>query len=161
MNLTVIVDSREKRPLLFPSHLKCTDISGVSRLLSVKVKVAPLQSGDYILEGYEKQVIVERKGTQRELYNNFFTGDKKRQGRAFARLAKSCVHPTLLLEMTPTQLLAASPHVPAPDRLFTCLCGAVSKFNFHLLWWPCNRSVPDRRRLGKCLLYYLKGCIDA
>ena len=70
MKLTIIQDSREKRPVGFSE--------------AVEVKVAALDAGDYSLAGFEDQVAVERKSLS-DLIGSITSG-RDRFTRELARL---------------------------------------------------------------------------
>lgn len=98
--LTILQDTREQVPLLFPSTLS---IGG--RRYRIHVKKKKLDAGDYALEG-TNTAIIERKASIRELFKNLVTDDKRRTKKAFDRLCKATSNPILLLEGSPGDLLA-------------------------------------------------------
>ena len=71
---TLIIDTREKMPWCF---------DGDDAFEEVIYK--KLDGGDYSIEGMEDIIVIERKATVDELYNNF-TKDKKRIAAEFERL---------------------------------------------------------------------------
>jgi ERCC4-type nuclease len=71
---TLLVDSREKHYWDF----ECDDAFD-------KVEYRKLDAGDYSIEGLEDVIVIERKATIDELFNNF-TKDKKRIAAEFDRL---------------------------------------------------------------------------
>ena len=119
-SLTVIVDTREKCPLIFPANIElpiCPD-----RIVNVPVSVArqTMNAGDYTLYvdgiSHETTVLVERKGSALELANNLLPGpDSARQDRSFQRLASQCTYPILLLEFPFVDLLRSSIVLPDPS----------------------------------------------
>jgi hypothetical protein len=75
---TILVDEREKRPLPFPSHLVLWDPSSLPtspRAVSVRLltRSARLLSADYCLDEPSPLLLVERKGSYRELAGNLCT----------------------------------------------------------------------------------------
>jgi len=157
--LTVLVDSREKRPLLFPSTLKVWT-RNKGQLVQVETRVAKLDAGDYLLEGHEGKAVIERKGSVRELAQNLLSGDQRRQGRAFRRLAESCKHPYLFLHTTATSMLGRNEWNEDPDRLIQKLAWVLDKFGFHFMLVPLTSSAASRRLVGTVALNLLVGHMD-
>ena len=95
--ITILVDSREKCPLLFPAILRYADQGGTIHAVHLKTARAALEVGDYCIQGYPLCGVVERKGSVREVCSNLLTGDRRRATSAFLRLGTSQV-PVLLLD---------------------------------------------------------------
>lgn len=140
-DLTILIDSREKKPLPFPEHLVVCDPA--PRTLRVRHACITLKTGDYALGGYPECGVVERKGSLREVATNMQSGDLLRQSGVLRRLAE-LPRAALLLEgpihpMTPTpecehpgagisSLLALCPRLslmvlPATTPLQRLACG--------------------------------------
>ena len=73
--LTILVDSREKKPLPFPEHLPLLRsdlpaLSRSSRTYRLRTESLTMATGDYALKGYEKQCLIERKGSLQEVAGN-------------------------------------------------------------------------------------------
>ena len=80
---TILIDTREKLPLLFPKTIALGD-----RLVDLKTRRVRLSTGDYQLDSTrEEGVVVERKRNLEELASNF-TRDWPRFRRALDRLAE-------------------------------------------------------------------------
>lgn len=154
--LTVVIDSREKRPLVFPATLEVWTRNKAERV-QVQTETAKLDAGDYLLKGFEDRAVVERKGSVRELAQNLLTRDQLRQGRAFRRLADACEHPYLFLHTTATSLLSANQYNSEPDRLVQKLAWALDKFGLHFILVPLTSSVASRRLVGTIALNLLVG----
>jgi len=107
--LTVLVDTREQRPLMFPATL-----SLFGRPTALQSKRRKLATGDYALVGAEQIALIERKAGVRELQKNLLTRDKRRTRRALDRLAAEAKYPILLLESNVQSLLLPTKHVPEP-----------------------------------------------
>jgi hypothetical protein len=162
-SISVLVDSREKCPLLFPGTaiIQTTNRETPCRL-NVNVKKRKLDFGDYALEGYEDLICVERKGSQMELYKNFFNAqDTIRQGKALKRLTDGCKHPIMMVEVTPSNLLRTIPTAPyvEPEILVYRLGYACSKFGLSLMLVNKPKSVNGRRQLGSVILHTMLGYV--
>lgn len=146
--ITVLVDTREKLPILFPETLV---IRGKGRIVTVRRKT--LRVGDYKLQGAERQVVVERKGSLPEIAKNMLdSNDRIRQFAAFDRLAAAAEYPILLLERTPGHLLRPSTYAPDPGRAVDALLEATMSRGIHL-WLVGQCSLAAKRRLvGELLL---------
>lgn len=79
---TLIVDTREQKPLSF-SHIR-ERVKGEKTQLLVKTKRHKLDTGDYSIEGYEDQIVWERKSVP-DAYSTF-TRDRKRWERELERM---------------------------------------------------------------------------
>lgn len=126
---TIIQDTNEKKPLLFPSSLvtlndhtlaTSTHPSIVIKLSIKKQRLGKahpeVTRGDYYLEGYPSRIIIERKGNLREIANNL---TKPRSRRNFIAeldyLQTRCKWPIILLEGTPSYYLTPTKEVPIPQ----------------------------------------------
>lgn len=107
--VTVIVDAAEKRPLLFPETIVITDMGGRPEVLKILTETKALETGDYVLKGFENVAIVERKGSIDEVASNMLSKDRLRELRKWDRLATQCKMPAILLEGTPSVLLRPTP----------------------------------------------------
>jgi hypothetical protein len=110
---TVITDSSEQKPLLFPPRLLIhlpfvlrdnpyRDSTLVVKLHSEKKSLREWGC-DYLIEGHEDLCRIERKFNVNELATNLLTQDRHRQFVSFAKLAK-CTRPILLLDMLGSEL---------------------------------------------------------
>lgn len=90
---TIIVDTREQRPLDF-SNLH---IRGVP---SLAVERRKLDEGDYSIEGLTDKVFIERKSAQ-DLYGTLFQGRERFERELERVAAKDYEHRYLVIESTP------------------------------------------------------------
>lgn len=151
--VTVIVDTREQRPLLFPDTLMWySKRSGDGVQYQVVVKRKCLKTADYALEGWEREVLVERKGSLKELHANLFSTDKARSDRSFERLAESTKNPYLLLDMSPSQFWKPNRWANEPARIFDALMYLTTRLNIRV-WFsgPCKIH-STRRVLGEQMI---------
>jgi ERCC4-type nuclease len=157
-SLTVLIDSREKTPLLFPNMLEFWPDKGTRpKTLRVKSKVLKLDAGDYQLEGYEDCSIFERKGSLRELHNNFLTSDFPRFKEAIERLSSACLYPYLLLDIRPADMVRPTTDVPNPARVFDELCRCIHHYGLRLFYAGKPTSPTARRCIGSQVLRLMLG----
>lgn len=102
---TILVDTREQKPLPFPAYLPIFDPASSPaspRLTTVRLltKKQKLDTGDYCLESHPTIGIIERKADLSELHGNLCTKDGL--ARFFAELhrLRGFRNPCLLLEST-------------------------------------------------------------
>jgi ERCC4-type nuclease len=147
--LTVLVDSRERYPLLFPGAIKYYRVRGGDpNLIRVATKVEALKTGDYCLKGYDG-CMIERKGSMRELQGNLFTKDYRRSKAAFTRLVEACDHPYILLDFPLSEMFQPTENVLEPERVLDALLDTIQEFGLGVLWpGPC-KTVQSRTRLGE------------
>lgn len=157
---TIMVDSREKIPLRFPKSLELFDVKiGKVRRVLLETRVDRLDAGDYTLKGFEGQVVVERKGSLREIYTNLLTGDAGRQVRAFDKLRQVEAR-ALFLEMPPTDVVAKpSQEVPSPGGAFSLLMQMCRHFGMDVLWAPSLKSSQSKIISGTLVAHYLIGTV--
>jgi hypothetical protein len=150
--VTVLIDSREKKPLLFPSWIdfRCDRTLKVQPI-QVKTKRVVMPAGDYTLEGYDHLAILETKRSLRELHNNVCS-DWKREVKALKRLSEACEYPYVVWEMTPAELFRKSPHVPDPQLVYDRWMQAITRFNLRLMFAGGGVGPGPRRRLGEQLV---------
>ena len=102
MEVTVLIDNREKKPLSFPTHLvvldrKALPTSGKSRTVVVRTQPQTLKTGDYRLVGGTSAI--ERKGSFAEIANNCLTTDGRRRFlECCRRLRDECRTACILFE---------------------------------------------------------------
>lgn len=102
---TVIIDGNEQIPLPIPTHLVVWR-NGKATSVELRKEVRRIGEGDYVIEGYENKVVVERKYNIRELWRNVHTeADRPRFIKALDRLASCCERPYMLIEGSPYDLL--------------------------------------------------------
>lgn len=152
---TIVQDTRERKPLLFgtqpgapPKHLPILrDFDGSTTTVRLHVVRDALPTGDYALRGYERLMLVERKGSVGELAKNCLTGDRDRVRRAFGRLRDECRMPVLLLEGTMTSM-KKSRYVKKPYAAFDALCRLVAEYDLRLIMLS-NSTVHMRQLIGE------------
>lgn len=151
--LIVLIDKREKLPILFPASLKFWPDRGLHpEIIPIRTKRITMDAGDYALKGFERTCIIERKGSVRELHQNLLTKDWTRCEEAFNRLAGATADPYLLLEIPSAEFLRVSKEVPHPERVFDILTRLVHDYGFRL-WFTGNCRHPrTRRALGEQMI---------
>ena len=143
---TLIIDTREKQPLIFPANLRV--LSGASsphlartNLVRLHSKKEKLDTGDYLLRGYETVTMNERKGSLREVATNCLNkNDRKRFIACLERMKDACSEPILLLEGTPLETLRKSKHVPEPGAAVDALMRLLTEYEINLLLLPTSSS---------------------
>ena len=153
--LTVLVDSREQFPLLFPATVVWFPTRGRNpcHLMHVTTKVKRMDTADYALEGYEGTCMIERKGAQSELATNLCSKDYKRSHAAFVRLAKETKHPYIVLEETVAGMFPMQcPSRPNPDRVVDAFIHEVCALKIPLIFAGRARTPGHRRKLGHFML---------
>ena len=146
--LTVVVDSREKKALVFPKSVMVYDsLCGRPRRLLVSTVREKMEAGDYMLRGYEDVVRVERKGSYREVEGNMLTRDIERQVRAFKKLEGASVFKGLFLETRGT------------DEAMSLMLQLVKQFGVDVLWMPTGRSAGVKMEAGAMVLQYMVSCV--
>ena len=158
---TVLVDSREQRPLVFPSFMAVNRMAAVwgpeePELWSFETKVQALSFGDYCIEGFQDVVCVERKAdVDRELFKNLVSDDKHRFLNALTRLVDGCEHPVLFIESMPMAVWRAKDQ-KSQDlvlKALDLLLELKAKFGFDLVWGGrSDHSPQSRRRVGEIML---------
>ena len=145
--INLLVDSREKRPLLFPQTFS---LWGRRRI--IQVEQTKLDAGDYVVVGLENTTCCERKASLLEIRKNLLTTDLRRARAAFDRLAASCAFPILLLESSPQELMTPTVEVPRPGPLIQRLLDECTVRNMQL-FLPGKCLYPAKRRMvGEILL---------
>lgn len=135
---TILIDTREQKPLPFPSHLPVWDEeSGRPTTITLTLRKQKLDTADYALEGNSSCLIETKRGAL-ELAQNLFSPDRPRFLAALDRLASAARHPVVLIEGSPHEILSTpNKHWHGPpslllDRLITDLtCRKITP-----LWIP-------------------------
>lgn len=149
--VTVLIDSRENYPLLFPQRLRLW-VAGKPRLVRVKTEKRTLKTGDYLLAARPNGCVIERKGSISEIARNLLDPkDKSRASAAFSRLAK-CELPVLLLDMTPSDMYRPSRHLQNPEPVIDALWQLASRLKLMVVWGGYCKPPEQRRLLGNNLL---------
>ena len=147
--LSISVDTREKRPLVFPAHLPVLQghpsCRHSTRIVPVAVDRRTLETGDYA--STSSPIVVERKGSLQEIQENCLGTDRPRFLRALDRLA-STPHPILLLEGTPADLLTSTQRTPNPHFAVDAFLRDVYERGIRLLILP-TKTLEQRRAAGE------------
>jgi ERCC4-type nuclease len=153
--VTVLVDSREKKPLPFPAHVVVGKKGGKgTTTIAVRTVVSKLNTGDYVLSGHETGTIIERKGSLMEVCQNVRRGDRKRFLAALDRVAEEAARPVLFLEGTPADLARAEHRDPTLRGGLDELMRLCLERDVHFLLLPA-RTPGNRRAAGEFLLRML------
>lgn len=171
--LTVIVDSREKIPILFPTTISWwgMDQTAKKHEIVVETKTDTMFAGDYCLEfpkgvRHDRCCTIERKYKVSEIYTNLFTKDWDRCSRAFERLCQTGPPSGdpgaryLLVESSPAEFRAYEREHDLPegiimDRLIQTAC----IFGLRLWFTPGHAMPAARRRLGEMMVRLMLGHI--
>jgi hypothetical protein len=154
--LDILVDTRERKPLLFPATtLWHEHRSGKPQLVSLEAVRREMWAGDYAIDGHEDTVLIERKGSLQELHGNFFSRDYRRAQAAFQKLIEATENAYLLLDITPSEMWTPTEYVPEPIRVFDALCGTIQKFGLRLVYAGHCKKPPARRKLGEQLVHLM------
>lgn len=163
--ITVLVDTREQKPLLFPTTLKYyADVSaGSRRVLQVKTLKKTLDSGDYALAldetgarmqrrlgGPDESKIETKRGLD-ELRQNAFEARARVQA-SLQRLVDSCHYPYLVLEGSISQMLTPTKHSPFPGWVMDEFLRMISATPIRLILTGSCRTNAARRRVGEFCL---------
>lgn len=151
---TILVDSREKKPLPFPEHLPSlrSDVpvlSRSSRTFRLRTERVTLKTGDYALKGYEETCLIERKGSIAEVAGNCLTPDSRRKFvAAMDRLKSACLFPYLLLEGNLLDTLTPTKALPDPWNAIDALHRLLLERNIGFILLP-NTSMSARRAIAE------------
>ena len=124
---TIIIDTREQRPLSFES----LHIRGVAKLDTV---VHKLDVGDYSIQGLEDKVFIERKSVQ-DLYGTLFQG-RERFERELER-AREHKYKYLVIESTPfgfAQHMEWHRHLAQFNSAFSTLMIYAERYGLKVRW---------------------------
>jgi len=143
--VTVLVDSREQKPLLFPKIM----VAG-GRGRQIVTETVKLGAGDYMLKSYLHDgpcVIVERKASISEIFNNMLDPkDSRRQKRAFDKLVTACDYPILIIEGSVGSLSRVTKYAPDPALALDALLRETMVRGIHL-WFVGECGMPAKRRM--------------
>tara|TARA_Y100001938_G_scaffold147441_1_gene228642 strand:+ start:154 stop:672 length:519 start_codon:yes stop_codon:yes gene_type:complete len=156
----LVQDTREKKPLKFPGNIRILDdktlpTSKKTVLVRIRVVKQALETGDYLLQGFESCTMIERKGSLREIAQNCLTKkDRPRFVRCLERMRDACEDPVLLLEGTPLEMARVSKHVPEPAAAVDALMRLLNEYGIRLFLLP-TQTVSHRRASGEWALRLL------
>jgi hypothetical protein len=160
-NLTVIQDSREQTPLVFPDHIKVhLRRSKTPTLIKITTEVDTLPAGDYTIKGFDNVVLVETKRSARELHDNLLTADFRRTSHAFERLSLA-KHPLLVCEFGQSELLNETRGMAGGGQAVAdALAYIVAEYGLSV-WFAGPRSgAYARRRTAECILRLMIACVE-
>ena len=166
--LTLEIDNREKKPLIFPKNIFVPATPGGRKRRPIEISPISIRlpTGDYRLKDYPDLCIIERKAGQDELITNLTTKDYKRFYNMLKRLSKEAQYPVLLVEATPNMLAATPKNYNNPLRgvceldssfMLHKLALLLSEFRVSLMLAGQSRSIAQRRNLGKFVAHLLVG----
>ena len=157
-SVTVEIDTREQRPLLFPKTIRIEhpELANSVIPIGVATRSIVLDAGDYRLKEFPNCCIVERKASPEEIWINLHDPkDSVRQARAFRRLA-ACQYPVLLVEASPSEMFRQNAVVKYPDLGVHRLAVVAAKYGLQMIWMPWRHRTPDtRRQLGEFLVHLM------
>lgn len=154
---TVLIDSREKKPLAFPAHLVVLDRSrpstaGKSLTLTVRTQSQTLKTGDYRLVGGTSAI--ERKGSFEEIAGNCLTVDGRRRfADCCRRLRDDCKTACLLFEGW-IRDFEVRPGLSHPGVATDALLDIIGEHGLPLMLLPLS-TVGQRRAAGEWALRWL------
>lgn len=146
---SILVDTREKKPLRFPSFMPMlrSPLVGDTTTVQIHTIKQKLDTADYVLQGFEHLTGIERKGSIREVANNCLTFDRDRLRRCLERMQKEFRYPILLLEGTVKALLSDR-RVHKPYRALDALHRLLAEYRIPLLMLP-SASHSNREIMGE------------
>lgn len=154
--VTVLVDSREKLPLIFPENVRvAARRDRTPQLIRVTTQSERLETGDYTLRGTASRVIVERKGSFGELSQNLMTKDRARAFAALTRLAAETTNPYLLLDMGGPHLWTPNEYCGDTGLVFDELFRVLGTLRIRPLFWGFPQTLGGRRAAGELALRLL------
>jgi len=154
--VTVLVDSREQIPLLFPDKIVWCPEPYKPELVELEFERRELEAGDYCLKHCQHIVGTERKRSMDELAANLLTWDRARFRSAWSRFLGAYAYPVLYLEQpfssAARDLKGKYEKITAPDVLseFFRLGLEVSKLT--VIWAGRSDAPGPRREAGANLV---------
>lgn len=158
--ITVQIDSREKYPIPFPANIRIEDPAYYpprKKIIKVRTETTKLDAGDYRLKEFPDCCVIERKGSQLEIFKNLFNPyDQIRMAKALRRLS-SVEYPYLLIEVSPAAMMRAPLAPPRfnPEVLVCRLSTIIAKYGLRTLWVSKSSSSTSRRALGITLTHLM------
>lgn len=153
--LTIVIDSREKKPLPFPAHLVAVPCGAAERTFVIQVESATLKTADYILGEHgldDKGVIttvegaacLETKRSLREIAGNVASSAKCRNNfhAALKRMRDEYAHPLFVVEGGISTLYQPTDKL-TPGPIVSDLIQAVLQHNIHIF---CSDGKGHRHR---------------
>lgn len=153
-HLTVVIDTREQKPLTFPSLLRYWPSRSLDSCVPVGVGSVKshLRVGDYCIAGWERLVVFERKASAQELAQNLLTSDYRRAMAALDRLC-SITYRYLIIDASCAQMYTPHPSFAVdPTRALDALLYELSIRGIVPLWLGRCQTPKSRQRAGDLLL---------
>ena len=108
-----------------------------------------METGDYALQDHMDDVLIERKGSLREIAGYCLTKDGRRRVISqLDRLKEAAKKPILLLEGTPQELKTPTVHVPNPGLALDAFQRILLERDIPLLLLP-SQTLAARRAMGE------------
>lgn len=144
----ILVDSREQKPLAFPSTIRAN-----SKLYTLRSSVTTLPTADYHLSVPKPRVLIERKSGWGELASNLLSADKARFSRCLDRLAEA-PYPLLFLEqpLTPPRPNKGVRNPPSIEELYSLLLAQLAPRGIHFLPAPTSNRLRNAALLAQIML---------
>jgi len=153
--IEIVRDIREKDKAIFPSSFEWKDDRGHEKILKVKTTTETLKTGDYLLRGYEKAAMIERKGSIQEIRDNLYTADRHRFRRCIARLVEATDLPYFWVTIPLTKLTDPKYGGQQCGEVMDAMMRWVHRNRLRLIWLPFEKSVSNRRKAGEIILRVL------
>lgn len=155
---TVLIDTRERRPLPIPSHITILNpqlLPAPDATLTVPItyRKAHLPTGDYSLDLPEPP-LAERKVFPDEVTTNTLSADRPRFISQLDRLSEATPFPFLLLEAPSSTLFSCTSRSPNPAAAYSALLRLAIPRRVSLLLCPTSTSA-QRRQAGYLLVLSL------
>lgn len=162
---TILIDDREKKPLVFPHYMVMQNPShptmhSCKTTVTIATETTRLQTADYVLKEHPRCGVVERKGHLSEVANNIFFPPRRRLFLAeLTRLEEKFASPLLMLEGSIRTMLNSNHRVGKSSKvsggiIMDCLMRCLSKHNIPLVIIP-NTSLSARQAMGEYVARFL------
>jgi ERCC4-type nuclease len=148
---TIVVDTREKKPLVFPAFLPSLidAIQRTHQTVQLGTVRKEMKTADYYVLGFPEAVVIERKGHLDEVAKNVLTSTGRRRFVAeLERLKDGVRWPYLLFEGTASTLARPTKRNPSPHIVVDALLDLLLAYNVPMLLLPSG-SDTQRRRVGE------------
>lgn len=158
---TIVQDTQEKLPLLFPKTLTILPPDLKPRPSSARTVAIELvkerlddfhpecKNADYYVRGHPGKVVLERKKDINEIAQNVLNPRRRsRFIRELKYLHDTCCRPILLAEGTPQSLLIKSAYCEYPEVACDALLSLLLKYRIELWMMPAT-TVAHRRAMGE------------
>ena len=156
--IVILVDDREKKPLLFPStivmlnpHQPPTSKKQVT--VRIAAQKCRLETADYLIQGDDSVGGIERKGSISEIAQNCLTKDGRRKFLdCLKRLKDNFKYPILLFEGEIHKVQSARIHIPGPKFnpgiAVDALMRLTLEYEVPIYLMPCT-TIAQRRATGE------------